>query len=434
MAKLARILLLSVLVLSGCDFFNTENGIADLKDLTMTGAGLDPDFYPSTLNYTATVDDETNETVVTATAWHPGAKLKINGTETKSGIPSAPIPLSYGTNSIAIDVTSEDGDSNSAYTITVTRPEPTTYSIGGSISGHSGAVMLQNNGADDLIVSDEDTFTFSTELDDGASYEVTVSGHPDGQECSVSNGVGTVDAADVTNITVTCVVLTHNVGGSVAGLAGTLVLQNNGGDDLSLTENGAFTFATPIAEGADYNVTIGTQPDGQVCSIEGGAGTMGNVDVTNVSVTCVVLTYTVGGSVGGLTGTLLLQNNGGDGLTITENGPFTFATALPSGSAYVVTVGTQPAGQACGVENGAGTIAGGNISNVSVTCVVMMYTVGGSVSGLNGTLVLQNNGGDDLTLSGNGPFTFATSTPPSCTCSGLTTNGSPIASRDSMPD
>ena len=35
------------------------------------------------------------------------------------------------------------------------------------------------------------------------------------------------------------------------------------------------------------------------------------------------------------------------------------------------------------------------------------YSIGGTVSGLSGTVVLQDNGGDDLSVSGNGPFTFA---------------------------
>ena len=36
------------------------------------------------------------------------------------------------------------------------------------------------------------------------------------------------------------------------------------------------------------------------------------------------------------------------------------------------------------------------------------YTIGGTVSGLSGTVVLQDNGGDNLSVSGNGSFTFAT--------------------------
>ena len=35
------------------------------------------------------------------------------------------------------------------------------------------------------------------------------------------------------------------------------------------------------------------------------------------------------------------------------------------------------------------------------------YSVGGTVSGLSGTVVLQDNGGDDLSVSASGAFTFA---------------------------
>src|SRR5690606_29634091 len=41
------------------------------------------------------------------------------------------------------------------------------------------------------------------------------------------------------------------------------------------------------------------------------------------------------------------------------------------------------------------------------TCARDTHTIGGTVSGLLGTgLVLQINGGDELAISGNGPFTF----------------------------
>ncbi|MDH5721507.1 MAG: hypothetical protein OEZ13_12950, partial [Spirochaetia bacterium] len=46
-------------------------------------------------------------------------------------------------------------------------------------------------------------------------------------------------------------------------------------------------------------------------------------------------TYSIGGSVTGVSaGTLVLQNNAGDNLTITADGNFTFAAQLTSGSAY----------------------------------------------------------------------------------------------------
>ena len=80
------------------------------------------------------------------------------------------------------------------------------------------------------------------------------------------------------------------------------------------------------------------------------------------------VTYTVGGTVSGLSGTVGLLNNGGDGLSVSSDGGFTFATALGDGDGYAVTVGTQPAGQTCEVTNGTGTIAGADVTNVTVTC------------------------------------------------------------------
>lgn len=121
-------------------------------------------------------------------------------------------------------------------------------------------------------------------------------------------------------------------------------------------------------------------------------------------------TYTIGVTVSGLAGAgLVLQNNGGGNLAIPAAGSFTFSTALASGTAYSVTVLTQPINpsQTCTVAAGTG-MATGNVTSVAVTCTTNTYTVGGNVSGLTGTgLVLQDNAGDDLNAS-SGPFAFVT--------------------------
>ncbi len=96
----------------------------------------------------------------------------------------------------------------------------------------------------------------------------------------------------------------------------------------------------------------------------------------------------------GLSGSVVLADNGGDNLTVSANGSFTFATKLVSGAAYAVTVKTNPSGQTCSVANGSGTIGSANVTNVAVTCAaVPTYSVGGSVSGLSGSVVLADNGG-----------------------------------------
>ena len=148
-----------------------------------------------------------------------------------------------------------------------------------------------------------------------------------------------------------------------------MVLQDNGGDNLTVSANGPFTFATKLASGAAYAVTVQTNPAGQTCTVASGSGTIGSANVTNVAVSCTSNpTYSVGGTVSGLSGSVVLQDNGGDNLTVTANGPFTFATKLAAGASYNVTVKTQPSGQTCTVASGTGTIGSANVTNVAVSC------------------------------------------------------------------
>ena len=84
---------------------------------------------------------------------------------------------------------------------------------------------------------------------------------------------------------------TYTVGGTVAGLTGSgLTLALNGGGNLTISGNGAFTFAGALAGGASYNVTVTTQPSTprQVCTVSGGTGAVATANVTSVSVTCAV--------------------------------------------------------------------------------------------------------------------------------------------------
>jgi hypothetical protein len=77
---------------------------------------------------------------------------------------------------------------------------------------------------------------------------------------------------------------------------------------------------------------------------------------------------TIGGSISGLVGTVVLELNGSDQLTLSANGSFKFATPVPAGQPYAVTVLTQPLGPDCAVSQGTGTATGGVVT-VSVTCV-----------------------------------------------------------------
>ncbi|MBB5190815.1 sugar lactone lactonase YvrE [Silvimonas terrae] len=91
---------------------------------------------------------------------------------------------------------------------------------------------------------------------------------------------------------------------------------------------------------------------------------------------------TIGGTLSGLAAltSVTLRNNGGDALTLTANGPFSFATPA---TAYAVTVGAQPPGfQWCTVTNASGA-AVSSINTISVTCagaVGQVQTVAGAAN------------------------------------------------------
>ena len=427
------------------------------------------------------------------------------------------------------------------------------YSVGGTVSGLSGTVVLQDNGGDDLSVSGNGGFTFATPVADGAGYNVTVKTNPAGQSCTVSAATGTVSGANVTSVTVSCAAnsatsatddfnradgglgpnwtaisdggmsissqvvagatggttgdvrtaesypsdqyskvevtstqltggqwvgpavrvqgggqngylgiyfwnsgnpvlrlykrsggsftqlgggyvsgalaagtqlevtavgnkisflqngvqrvsvtdgsftgggpgimafgsaradnwaggpaAAYSVGGTVSGLSGTVVLQDNGGDDLSVSGNGGFTFATPVADGAGYNVTVKTNPAGESCTVSAATGTVSGANVTSVTVSChTAAAYSVGGTVSGLSGTVVLQDNGGDDLSVSGNGGFTFATPVADGAGYNVTVKTNPAGQSCTVSAATGTVSGANVTSVTVSCAANSAT------------------------------------------------------------
>lgn len=311
-----------------------------------------------------------------------------------------------------------------------------TFTIGGSITGLSGTgLVLRNNGTESLtILAGSSTFTFVNKVASGGAYAVTVLTQPSNpsQTCAVTSGSGTA-TANVTTVAVTCTTnpVSATIGGTVTNLAAnsSVILQNNGGDSLTITANGAFTFKTPVTGPTDaYSVTVLTQPNSpnQICTVSNGSGTAA-ANVTNVAVNC-VLSYTIGGSVTGLVGTgLVLQNSSNlEQLTITANGAFTFKKFVPTATAYTVTIATQPTGpvQTCGITPGtdSGT-ATANVTTVVVTCKAVTYSVGGNVVGLAGenpttppfnnpltdnSFSLQNNLGNTLIVDANGPFTFAT--------------------------
>jgi hypothetical protein len=249
-------------------------------------------------------------------------------------------------------------------------PAP-TYTVGGGISGLTAAGLSLSNGADKVTpAAGATSFTFATALASGTTYSVAIATQPTGQTCLLGGASGTVANANVTSVAVSCTTNTYSVGGSISGLTAAGLVLANGADSVSPAAGAAtFTLPTKVASGSTYAVTVKTQPAGQTCVVSAGAGTVTTAAVTTVQVSCTTNTYSIGGAISGLTSSGLKLANGADSVSPASGAAsFTFATKLPTGSAYSVTVATQPTGLNCSVVSGSGSVAAANVTNVQVNC------------------------------------------------------------------
>ncbi|MFA7319408.1 MAG: hypothetical protein WC022_02315 [Parcubacteria group bacterium] len=128
------------------------------------------------------------------------------------------------------------------------------------------------------------------------------------------------------------------------------------------------------------------------------SGTAPSIGYTGSTWAADTTTYTIGGSISGLVGSVILEDNGIELLAHSTNDTFTFAGPLHSSNTYAVTVSTQPAGQTCTVTNGTGTVTSANVTNIDVTC-----TGAGISGGYTGYL---HTGLAHFTLGGGGSFHY----------------------------
>ncbi|WP_426165773.1 hypothetical protein [Pseudoduganella sp. R-34] len=141
---------------------------------------------------------------------------------------------------------------------------------------------------------------------------------------------------------------------------GDLVLQNNGGDDLTITTagNGSYSFKTLMAPDSQFNVSIKSVPANVSCKLANNTGKINYYTYNQTVVTCTPDPYPLGGTVSGLAGSGLVLANGAQTVNVAANGSWQFATPIGNGSVYGVTVLNQPTNpsQKC-------TVAGGTNGN-----------------------------------------------------------------------
>lgn len=230
------------------------------------------------------------------------------------------------------------GDGNSSIT-TAPVPDPTpgpvpvTHALGGGVSGlNTGkSLIIQNNGSDTLTITASSSFTFPTPLAVGESYSVTIAQQPVGETCSIAGATGTMGNSNITSVAIGCIVNQYSLGGTLSNLASgqTITLLNNGANPLYPINDGPFNFFGYVSDGDAYDVTIGTQPTGQTCTVTNGSGIVPIGGVNTIGVNCVTA-----GTVTTFAGSSAAGQNDGQGTTASFSSPQGVA-ADANGNLYV---------------------------------------------------------------------------------------------------
>ena len=189
-------------------------------------------------------------------------------------------------------------------------------------------------------------------------------------------------------------VASYTLGGLVNGLTGSGLILSNGSQTVNIDSGASnFAFATAIASGQDYSVSIQTQPLGQTCSISNSTGKILNTNITDVTVTCATNAHALGGTITGLTDDGLVLSNGSDTATVTGNSQsFLFPQTVAEGGDFAVKISHQPYNQTCQLNEAStkGIMGVADATNLIVTCKpAIFHTISGTYSGIPSGLFLS---------------------------------------------
>ena len=196
----------------------------------------------------------------------------------------------------------------------------------------------------------------------------------------------------------------YSVGGTISGLTGSgLTITNGTGTSSPSSGATTFTLSGSQSSGSTYQVLISQQPTNQTCKVTNGSGTITNIPVNNVSISCTTNPNVVSGIISGLTASGLVLQNGTESIAISSGAnTFSFATNQTIGSSYSVSITSQPVGLTCSLSNSIGNMVQYGVNNVKVTCASYGYTIGGQISGLSASGLVLQNGSDSIQISSGG--------------------------------
>lgn len=151
-------------------------------------------------------------------------------------------------------------------------PGQPTYTISGQASGITeGNLQLTLNGDETVTLSNDGSFTFSTRLEQGEDYTVTVDGHPDHSYCDLSNAQGSMPSDHVDNVTASCEVL--SIGATNANRA----------VELDWNRAGDVTIAYSTDSDCDWVNASSCSNGGMIANQSGGSLTVDESDGLNMN-------------------------------------------------------------------------------------------------------------------------------------------------------
>ncbi len=250
---------------------------------TAPTASQAPAGYAQNLIATGTYSNGTTQVITTSITWSSATQSVATVTSGSAG--GRVTGVAAGTSVI----TATDSTSGVSKSVTFTVTAPVLVSIAVSSPSAINAIGRSEQLVATATYSDSSTANVSNTVTWSSSNTSLATVSSTGLLTTITSSSNPITiSAALNNITSPSVSVTPGttVGGTISGLSGTLVLKNNGGDSLAVAANGSFTFATAIAFGGSYVVTVGTQPSEQICTVTSGSGTASNTNITNISISC----------------------------------------------------------------------------------------------------------------------------------------------------
>jgi trimeric autotransporter adhesin len=249
-----------------------QNNAGDDLPVNANGTFAFPGVLANGASYAVTVKAQPTNKWQTCTLTSAGSD---GGVADSGATGDAGVPLASGTIANA-NVT------NIAVTCTTN-----VYPVAVKVTGLAGiGLVFQNNLSDDLAVATDGTYTFATTIRSGSAYSVTTLTNPTSkwQTCTVAAPAGSMAGAAVT-LNATCTTNKYTIEGTFRPTSVAVTLKNNGGDDLTVgAGKRSFAFATSVASGDSYDVSVGPAAAG--CFVSSGKGTVSGAKITDVSVYC----------------------------------------------------------------------------------------------------------------------------------------------------